>query len=146
MKYLWLILGLTTATTSVANNIVSDVSPVIQKYSIEPIITQSELKEIFTGKKINWNNGRSIVLVLMRDNTPTTRVFARDYLNMSPMMLFDIINSQTTHGSRNQPIILDTDKDVIKYVSKTPGAVGYASNFIIINNANLIEAVKVTTK
>ena len=136
-------LALYATTASGSAIVASDVGPTVSRLSQITDIPLMDIRRMFTGKKVQWDDGRTIVLVLLREDALSTRIFARDYLRSTSMMMYDTINNQITAASRNQPIIVDTDREVVQVVTKTPGSIGYANKFIIVNNNELVRIVRV---
>jgi hypothetical protein len=85
------------------------------------------IQSIFRGKYISWNNKESVTIVLpSKKNENCQRV--ADYLyetNITGMQKFWL--SLVFQGRNNPPLFLDTDKEIISYIEKNPGAIGIIS-------------------
>lgn len=83
-----------------------------------------ELQRIFLGKKTTWQDGKKIVPICLKSGT-THASFLRAYLDMNPSQ-FDIFWKQAVFtGTGRPPQSLEDEADVVQFIKKTAGAVGY---------------------
>ncbi len=87
-------------------------------------LTADELQRIFLGKKTFWNGGRRIVPVCLKQGQ-THESFLRSFMDMTGSQ-FDIFWRQAVFtGTGNPPKAFQRESDVIEFVRKTPGGLGY---------------------
>ena len=102
----------------------------------ETSLTMNDLKEIYMGEKKFWKNGQKIN-VSMLISCDTQQKFHKLYLNMS---LFQFVHHWKLiifSGKGKFPKTLDTEQELINYVSETQGAIGYISSNTIIKAKNI---------
>ena len=95
----------------------------------QSVLTTSQLRRIYTMRQIQWSDGlRITVFVLPRQHALHLR-FSKERLQMFPYQLDRIWNKLTYSGLGVAPIKVNTVKELIEAVSKTPGAIGYVEIF-----------------
>lgn len=105
----------------------------------ESALSTSQLRRIYTMRKIQWADGqRIIVYVLPRQHTLHAR-FSKERLQMFPYQLDRIWNKLTYSGLGVAPIIVNTPEDLLDAVSKTPGAIGYVGSVKSMEAVNVVK-------
>lgn len=90
-------------------------------------VRKSFLADAFLKKTTSWSDGQSIRPV---DQAPTAGVrehFSKDVLGRPVSVVRNYWQQKIFTGRGVPPPELDTDADVVAYVLKYPGAVGYVS-------------------
>jgi len=87
-------------------------------------ISAADLRSIFLGTKTALENGSKVMPVMESNNTLLT-TFARTYLGKSAPALQAYYRSLVFSGRGSMPPAFPTDVEVVAYVAKTPGAIGY---------------------
>jgi ABC-type phosphate transport system substrate-binding protein len=89
-------------------------------------IDSRDLKRIYLGKKSRWSDDSSVVPVMMKSG-PLQDEFVTEYLDRS-------VNRFVTHwrqlvftGKGVPPRSFATENELVDFISRTPGAVGFAS-------------------
>jgi len=90
----------------------------------DSVISQGELEEIFLGKRVKWSNNTRIDVVLTQD-TGLHESFLKQYVGRTPSQFEYYWRKMLFTGQGRLPVTLKSEQDVINYVAKTPGAVGY---------------------
>lgn len=90
-------------------------------------LTEKEVKTIYLGQKKLWDNGLQVVFVNLADNKSTKR-FLKHFVKKSPKMYQRYWKKQAYSGGGNPPKEFRREKDLVQYVSKTKGAVGFISS------------------
>lgn len=102
-------------------SVLADVAVVSSQSSV----TREEVIEIYRFERFTFSDGSRIkMLVLPRDNF-TTREFAYA-IGITPTRLHEKAERAFSTGRINLLRVVDTDRDVIREVSKTDGGIGYA--------------------
>lgn len=113
------IAGLSTAVAGelivVANKNVKDVK-----------LSKDDVKDIFLGKKTEWSDSSKISFVILK-NKQDEEDFMKNYVGKSFDQFNNYWKQQVFTGNGQMPKSFDNVKDMIDYVSKTDGAVGYLS-------------------
>jgi ABC-type phosphate transport system substrate-binding protein len=83
-----------------------------------------EVRRIFLLRRRFWRDGSRIRPVNLPAASPTRLSFSRTVLGSPPRELADYFNDLYFHGTRPPPV-LESERAVLLYVARTPGAVGY---------------------
>ena len=87
-------------------------------------MARSDLQNIFLGKTVTWPDGKKIKLVVLKEGSTHER-FLNDLLEKR-IPQFDTHWKQVIFtGKGRPPKMVDSEEDVVQYVSVTDGAVGY---------------------
>jgi ABC-type phosphate transport system substrate-binding protein len=90
-------------------------------------LSPKEIKKIYLGKKKNWSNGLKVVFVMLVKNDVSEK-FLKVLVRKNPSMYSKYWKKKMFTGSGTPPIVFDKEKDLVAYVAKTKGAVGYVSS------------------
>ena len=99
-------------------------------------ITKSELLDLYTGDIQSWSNGEPVIVVDLKTRGDTKTIFY-DFLGKKSSRMKSIWLKKKLSGEWNPPESLETEDDVVKKVTSTPGAIGF------INQAKVTDDVKV---
>jgi ABC-type phosphate transport system substrate-binding protein len=89
-------------------------------------ISAADLKGIFLGTKTTLSDGSHAEPVLVKSGS-THDAFLKEYLGKTDAALQTYYRSLVFTGKGSAPKALSGEADVISYVSKTKGAIGYVS-------------------
>jgi len=89
-------------------------------------LSADELKLIYLGKKTFWSNNKKIELSVHQEGTVHEK-FLKKYLGKTPEQFRNYWNKILYTGKGIPPTPFKTGKEVVEYVEKTEGAVGYVS-------------------
>jgi hypothetical protein len=87
-------------------------------------ISADELKNVFLITKTSLSDGSHVEPVLAKGG-PVHEAFVKEYLGKSDSALQTYYRSLVFTGKASMPKTLGVDAEVVAYVSKTKGAVGY---------------------
>ncbi len=123
MKILLIALLLLTASGAARAEVLVVVHPDVSEAEIE----ERTLERIFLGKKTRWDDETPIVPVMLKDG-PLHEEFVEEMLDR-PVARFVTYWKQAVFTGRGvPPRSFETEDELLFYVSRTPGAVGYASS------------------
>lgn len=88
-------------------------------------LSQAELKNIFLGKKVRWADNQRIDCVAQKD-TPCHESFLQNYVQKNPFQFNNYWKKQIFTGKGQPPRTFATEQELIDYVSRTSGAIGYS--------------------
>ncbi|HYW37112.1 MAG TPA: TonB family protein [Terriglobales bacterium] len=112
---------------SPVNALASDVK-VIANWSVKAdTISALDLKRVFLEEKISLADGTHVEPVLEKDG-PVHEVFLQEYLGMSEDDLQTHYRTLVFTGRGSMPKALGSDAEVVAYVARTRGAIGYVSS------------------
>ena len=89
-------------------------------------ISAADIKSIFLQEK-NSLGSSSVEPVLLKSG-PTHEAFLKRFVGKTDSTLLTFYRSLAFTGKGSMPKALDSDADVIAYVAKTKGAIGYISD------------------
>lgn len=82
------------------------------------------IKEIFKGKETYWKNKEQVIIVLPSARSENATIVAKEIFAMSVTAMQKYWLQMVFQGRGNPPVFLSTDKEIIDYVAKNPGAIG----------------------
>jgi hypothetical protein len=94
-------------------------------------VSSDDLKAVFLGTKTSLGDGGHVTPVLEKSG-PTHSAFLRDCIGKSDASLTNYYLSLVFTGRGSMPKTLATDREVIDYVAKTKGAIGYVGDAAIV--------------
>src|SRR5438045_581156 len=89
-------------------------------------ISADEVKGVFLATKTSLSDGSHVEPVLAKGG-PTHEAFLREYLGKTDAALQTYYRSLVFTGKASMPKTLASDGEVVAYVAKTKGAIGYVS-------------------
>ena len=87
-------------------------------------IKRSELKEIYMGKKTTWTKNSKIAPALLKSGK-THNEFLKKYVGKTAAQFRSYWNNLLYTGTGTPPPSSKTEKEIVEYVSKNKGAIGY---------------------
>jgi len=96
------------------------------------------LADSFLKKTTRWPNGEVIRPVDLGPSSPVRRAFSDDILGRNVESVKIYWQQSIFSGRDVPPPELDGDDDVVRYVLKHPGAIGYVSGAADLGGAKLI--------
>jgi TonB family protein len=90
------------------------------------IISAAELQRVFLEQNNSLEDGSHVEPVLEKDG-PVHEAFLQDYLGKSDDDLHTYYRALVFTGRGSMPIELNSDAEVVAYVARTRGALGYVS-------------------
>ncbi len=97
-----------------------------------PSVTSSSIRKadaakIFLGKTTFWDNGDKIIPVILRSGEVHEN-FLKQYIEKTPSQFTMYWKQIVFSGKGLELKSFDSESDLVKFVSETGGAVGYAEN------------------
>jgi ABC-type phosphate transport system substrate-binding protein len=87
-------------------------------------VSADELKGVFLATKTSLSDGSHVEPVLEKGG-PTHEAFLKEYLGKTDAALQTYYRSLVFTGKASMPKTLGVDAEVVAYVAKTKGAIGY---------------------
>jgi len=87
-------------------------------------VSADELKGVFLATKTSLSDGSHVEPVLEKGG-PVHEAFVKQYLGKTDAALQTYYRSLVFTGKASMPKTLDADAEVVAYVAKTKGAIGY---------------------
>lgn len=89
-------------------------------------IDRSLLLDFYTGDARSWSNGQPVVVLDLAQRTEIRETFYR-YLGKTSSRMRSIWLKRKLAGEGDPPFAAETEEQMLAYVSRTPGAVGFVS-------------------
>jgi len=89
-------------------------------------VSTDELKNVFLATKTSLSDGSHVEPVLEKDG-PTHEAFLKEFVGKSDSALETYYRSLVFTGKASMPKTTGSDADMVAYVAKTKGAIGYVS-------------------
>ncbi|MFZ9981908.1 MAG: substrate-binding domain-containing protein [Cyclobacteriaceae bacterium] len=90
-------------------------------------LTNDDLVSIFKPKNNRWENNRPIIIVLPGSGSDISEVVARRVYGKSFVAVQKYWLSLVFQGRFNAPYFFNTDEEVLNFIRKNPGAIGFVS-------------------
>jgi ABC-type phosphate transport system substrate-binding protein len=101
-------------------------------------VDRTFLSRAFLKKVTRWPHGVSISPVDLKPDSDVRRHFAEDALGRSVSAIRNAWQQAIFSGRDVPPPELDSDADVVSYVLKHPGGIGYVSPGANLNGAHAV--------
>ena len=115
----------------------ADVIIIAHQESPESSLSAKELQEIFLGKRVQWADNSTIHPATVKEDT-LHKAFLKQYIKKSPSQWLAHWKRLVFTGNGTPPRQFADQKELLDYVAKTSGAIGYideeaaAENVIIL--------------
>jgi len=100
-------------------------------------ISASEIKNIFLEERNSLRDGTHVEPVLSKGG-PTHAAFLRDYLGQNDDALQNYYRTLVFTGKGSMPKTLHSDEEVVAYVARTRGAIGYVSPAVAVDGVKTL--------
>lgn len=90
-------------------------------------LSKSEVRSLYTGKAKTLGGNAVLVVIRSDDDVPFTE-FADQVFGVPTKTLLSKIKQEVFKGEMSKPFKADSDDDVVRYVSASPGTIGVVSS------------------
>jgi hypothetical protein len=137
MKRLWTLCIMITLGVAGAGKLACADVKVIANPGVEATsATSAEIRAIFLQTKNSLGNGR-VQPVMLKGSTCET--FSRSYLGKSAIGLEAYYRGLVFSGTGAIPKVFTSEDQMIAYISRTAGAIGYVSGAAATNGVKVLE-------
>jgi Gram-negative bacterial TonB protein C-terminal len=109
-----------------ASSLASDIKVIANSSVKADTISAMELKRVFLGEKISLEDGTHVEPVLEKDG-PAQQAFLKQYIGITEDDLQTYYRTRLFTGKGSMPKAFGSDEEVVAYVARTRGAIGYVS-------------------
>ena len=102
----------------------ADVLTVVNDSVPEESLSADAVQEIFLGRKTRWSDGQKIVPATLKQGQ-AHEDFLKGYIRKTPHQFRDYWRRLVFTGRGSAPDVFDFPEDLVEFVKKTPGAIGY---------------------
>ena len=90
-------------------------------------IPKKRLKKLLLGKSKKWPSGEKVILAVLTHG-PTHENFIKKYARKTPKQFTNYWRKLVFSGKGKMPKSFSSETELIKFVAKTPGALGYVDS------------------
>jgi hypothetical protein len=101
-------------------------------------VSANDIKAVFLLEKSSLNDGSRVVPVLAKGG-PAHEMFVKQYLGKTEDALLTYYRSLVFTGKGLMPKTLASDAEVLSYVAKTKGAIGYIGSSVGVEGVKVLE-------
>lgn len=107
---------------------------------------RDNIASIFTLKNQKWPSGEKLQVFILPKDSIYTKIFAQKYLKMSPDKYYDVLAANQAAHSDANPIIVESESELILKVLNTKGSIGYADSSVLINLSSRVYAISINNR
>ena len=107
------------STTALANAV-----PIVNADHSVDAIAEKQLKKMLLGKTKSWDDGTSVIIVLL-EGGKTHDKFVKKYAGKTSKQFQNFWRKMVFSGKGKMPQSFATEEELVAFVAGNPGAVGY---------------------
>ena len=127
MKPTQLLLIVTVSLLAATSLVAGDIKVIANPSVGATAVSADDLKGVFLATKTSLGDGSHVEPVLEKGG-PAHEAFVKDYLGKTDAALQTYYRSLVFTGKGSMPKTLGGDAEVVAYVAKTKGAIGYVGS------------------
>ena len=101
-------------------------------------LSREGIKDIFTGKVLTWPDNTDIEPITLKTG-PVHVEFVKNFTDKSEAQFLRYWRNMTFTGKGIAPKSMNTEQEVVKFVTETPGAIGYISSSTAPEKTKIVE-------
>ena len=105
-------------------------------------ISQDKLRAIYSMRTRVWPDGTPITVFILNPDSALHREFCLKKLEIFPYQLQRVWDVMVYSGTEQSPINLKTETEMIRKISRVPGAIGYISEIGVSDDVKIIDIQK----
>lgn len=104
-----------------------EIAIIVNARNSSSVMTKKQVASLFLKRITRWENGAKVMPVDLKYDAEIREKFSKAFLNKGIHSVKAYWDLQLFAGHEVPPPEKSSDFDVIRYVSKNPGAIGYVS-------------------
>lgn len=120
---------------AVAGTLQAEDAIVLNPASPVATLTEDQFKDLFLGKRLAWDDGSKVLVVIVKDGPANDSLMKR--LGKNPQQFQTGWKKLVFTGKGSMPEQVDNEDALIAFVGKTPGSIG------LVDKAKAKDPVKV---
>lgn len=92
--------------------------------SVPDELTFNQLRSVLRGEKLRWDDGKRVVIALMKSNTATGNETCERIYNMNGNELNKYFLALVFQGRLKAPTFFTSESELESFIADTPGAIG----------------------
>jgi len=105
-------------------------------------LSKAEVRSLYTGKAKTLGGNAVVVVIRSDDDVPFTE-FADQVFGVPTKTLLAKIKQEVFKGEMSRPVKAETDDEVVRYVSASPGTIGVVSSQAASHLPKTVTAVSI---
>lgn len=105
-------------------------------------ISVEQIRRIFSMRQTTWSNGQAITVYVLSNQHLTHQLFSTQVLGMFPYQLDRIWNKLVYSGLGDEPIKVQSEKEMLERISQNLGSIGYVMQHVSGENIQIIRVLK----
>jgi ABC-type phosphate transport system substrate-binding protein len=105
-------------------------------------ISIEQIRRIFSMRQTTWSNGQAITVYVLSNQHLTHQLFSTQVLGMFPYQLDRIWNKLVYSGLGDEPIKVQSEKEMLERISQNLGSIGYVMQHVSGENIQIIRVLK----
>ncbi len=110
---------------------------IAHKTVVVDTLSKTDIKKIFLGNTLTWDNESEVIFVVL-ELPEVYKIFTKEYTKKTPSQYGRYWKKQVFTGKGSAPKTVNTEKEVIDFVSGTEGAIGYVSSSIKTDGVKIL--------
>jgi ABC-type phosphate transport system substrate-binding protein len=123
----FIILAIVAMLSSPVLAVAEDVVIIANENVTAASLGADDIRHIFLGQKTSLDNGLKIMFVV-QDRTKAGDAFLEKYLDKTASQYDLYWKKQVFSGKGKMPYSFSSNQELVDFVSRTPGAIGYVSS------------------
>jgi len=116
---------------------------IVNKKTEAESISQSNIQNIFLGKKTRWSDGIKTVPVNLKAGK-THQLFIEELIKKSTNAYINYWRKMIFTGKGVMPVSFKTETEVVDYIGRTEGAIGYISSPDLLKNTEEVKIISLS--
>lgn len=100
-------------------------------------LSSKEVVQIFRNGRSLWASGEKVIIVLPSNKSKMAETVAKNLYGGSVTSMQKFWLALVFQGRANPPVFLQTEEEIVAYISKNPGAIGVLPKGVISIPASL---------
>ncbi|MGD8782562.1 MAG: hypothetical protein PVH88_26845 [Ignavibacteria bacterium] len=118
----------------------AQIAVIANKSVPEKSISKSELLDLYSGDIKWWDNGEPVIIFDLKKNDDIKSDFY-SFIGKTPSRMKTIWMKKMLSGEGDPPDALDSEKEMLHFVSNTKGAIGFISLTKIDSSVKIIAII-----
>lgn len=137
MKKIYLLL-LVMVLAGLSNTYAQSFKVIVNNSNTVSTLTAKEVSDLFLKKKTKWPAGSVVIPVDLSSGSSVRENFSQKIHGKSTTAIRSFWQQAAFAGTASAPVEKSSDNDVIEFIKKTPGAIGYISAATPLNGVKQV--------
>jgi len=104
-------------------------------------ITRDDLLDLYTGDVRKWNDGRSVVVMDLKERGELRDLFYA-FLGKTPSRMKSIWLRKMLAGEADPPESLASEEEMVEKVRRTAGAIGFVDSSRVLDSVKVLAVIE----